>query len=102
MTSAKLTPTQQRSLMDYRNPLDISIYEEHTTCVAQRMRRTGRGGARPGAGRKRIVQEPERIAVDLEKPDLDALRTLGKRRGTSVADLIRRAVSQYLHRAREK
>jgi hypothetical protein len=66
------------------------------------MRKTGRGGARPGAGRKRIVQEPERIAVDLEKPDLDALRKLGKRRGTSVADLIRRAVSQYLRRTRGK
>jgi hypothetical protein len=49
-----------------------------------------------------VVQEPERIAVDLEKPDLDALRALGERRGTSVADLIRRAVSQYLHRAKEK
>jgi hypothetical protein len=60
----------------------------------------GRGGARPGAGRKRIVQDPERIAVDLEKPDLDALRELATNRDTSVADLIRRAVSQYLKRAR--
>ncbi len=102
MTSAELTPTQQRSSMDYRNPLDLSISHAHTFSVAQGMRKTGRGGARPGAGRKRVVQEPEQIAVDLEKPDLDALRTLGKRRGASVADLIRRAVSQYLRRAREK
>jgi len=49
-----------------------------------------------------VVKDPERIAVDLEKPDLDALRTLGKRRGVSVANLIRRAVSQYLRRAKEK
>jgi hypothetical protein len=49
-----------------------------------------------------VVQDPERIAVDLEKPDLGALRALGKRRGISVAALIRRAVSQYLHRAKEK
>jgi hypothetical protein len=57
---------------------------------------------RSKAGRPRVVKHPERIAVDLEKPDLDALRALGKRRETSVADLIRRAVSQYLRRAREK
>jgi hypothetical protein len=53
-------------------------------------------------GRPRVVNDPERIAVDLEKPDLDALRTLGEHRGTSVADLIRRAVSQYLRRNRKK
>ena len=63
---------------------------------------SGRGGARPGAGRKRIVQSPERIAVDLEKPDLDALRDLAEARETSVADLIRRAVSQFLGRAWRK
>ena len=61
---------------------------------------SGRGGVRPGAGRKRIVQNPERIAVDLEKPDLDALRELAQQRETSVADLIRRAVAQFLRRAR--
>ncbi len=61
---------------------------------------TGHGGFRPGAGRPRVVQEPERIAVDLEQPQLDALRELASERGTSVADLIRRAVSQYLKRAR--
>ena len=61
---------------------------------------TGRGGFRPGAGRPRIVEDPERIAVDLERGDLDALRDLASDRETSVADLIRRAVSQYLKRAR--
>jgi hypothetical protein len=60
---------------------------------------TGRGGARPGAGRPRTVQEPARIAVDFEKPDLEALRALAERRGTSIAELVRRAVSQYLRRA---
>jgi len=66
------------------------------------MRKAGRGGARPGAGRKRVVQEPERIAVDIEKPDLKALRDLASRRGTSAANLIRRAVTQYLRRAGRK
>ena len=46
-----------------------------------------------------MVQEPERIAVDLEKTELDALRKLAADRETSVADLIRRAVSQFLRRA---
>ena len=63
-------------------------------------KRQGPGGARPGAGRKRIVANPERIAVDLEKPDLDSLRALAEERGTSVAALIRRAVNAYLGRAR--
>ena len=63
-------------------------------------RRTGWGGKRTGAGRGRIVQNPERIAVDLEKPDLDALRDLATDRKTSVADLVRRAVSQFLRRAK--
>ena len=63
---------------------------------------SGRGGFRPGAGRPRIVQEPERIAVDLEKSELDALREIASRRETSVADLIRRAVSQFLKRAQRR
>ena len=67
--------------------------------MAARAKGVGRGGARHGAGRKRIVQDPERIAVDLEKPDLDALRVLARDRGTSVADLIRRGVKQLLRRA---
>ena len=67
--------------------------------MAASKQRPGRGGARPGAGRKRIVKHPERIAVDLERLDLDALRELAEERGTSVARLIRLAVSQYLKRS---
>ena len=58
--------------------------------------------ARSKAGRPRVVQDPERIAVDLEKPDLDALRALAASRETSVASLIRSAVLQYLRRAGRK
>ncbi len=61
---------------------------------------SGHGGRRDGAGRKRIVEDPERIAVDLERPDLDALRALGIERETSVANLIRLAVARFLKRAR--
>ena len=74
--------------------LDLLSRADHNGQVVQK--------SRSKVGRPRVVNDPERIAVDLEKPDLDALRTLGKRRRTSVADLIRRAVSQYLRRAREK
>ena len=74
--------------------LDLLSRADHNGQVAQK--------ARSKVGRPRVVDDPERIAVDLEKPDLNALRTLGKRRGVSVANLIRRAVSQYLHRAKEK
>jgi hypothetical protein len=68
--------------------------------VAAQREKKGYGGARKGAGRKRIVQDPERIAVDLERPDLDAMRALAEKRGTSVAHLIRRAVSAYLKRSK--
>ena len=78
--------------------LDISNRLPDNTCVAAK--RKGPGGARPGAGRKRIVVDPERIAVDLEKPDLNALRDLAEERDTSDAALIRRAVTAYLKRAR--
>ncbi len=86
--------------MTSRNEIDISSEFSDNPPVVARGRKSGWGGARPGAGRKRIVKEPERIAVDFEKPDLDALRALAERRGNSVADLIRRAVGQYLKRAR--
>jgi hypothetical protein len=79
-----------------RFTLDFSNKLPETGGVA--VKRKGPGGARPGAGRKRVVGEPERIAVDLEKPDLNALRALAQTRGTSVASLIRRAVSSYLNR----
>ena len=85
--------------MEFRYRVDISRGMRHPPVVAARERKTGWGGARPGAGRPRVVQEPERVAVDLEKPDLIALQALAERRGTSLADLIRRAVTQYLRRA---
>ncbi len=85
-----------------RNQIDVSSSPGDTATVAARERKSGWGGARPGAGRPRMVKDPERIAVDFEKPDLDALRELAQRRGTSVADLIRRAVAQFLRRARRE
>ena len=85
--------------MDSRYSIDVSKIPRHTRLVVARKRKSGWGGVRPGAGRKRIVKEPKRFNVDFEEPDLDALRELAERRGTSAADLIRRAVAQYLRRA---
>ena len=80
--------------------LDLSRNTHYNSTVAQRKSTRDWGGVRERAGRKRIVQDPERIAVDLERPDLDAMRSLAKKRGTSVAELIRRAVSAYLKRSK--
>ena len=63
--------------------------------------KAGWGGARPGSGRPRVVRDPERMVVDFEKADLDVLREVAGRRGTSLTELIRRAVSQYARRARK-
>jgi len=62
----------------------------------------GRGGWRPGAGRKRIVREPARLAIDFERADMDELVRLADERGASVASLIREAVAAYLARRRRE
>lgn len=81
--------------MIFRKLLDISnVLRDHVLMP----RPSGRGGARPGAGRKRLVEEPERVAIDIERSDLDTLREVAEARGTSVAALIRKAISQYLTR----
>ncbi len=59
-------------------------------------KKLGHGGPRPGAGRKRVVQEPERIAVDMERPQVDRMRQLAAERGVSFAALVREAVDRFL------
>lgn len=59
-----------------------------------------RGGARPGAGRPKVVHVPERIAIDVEKRDLDALRRLADRRKLSLANAVREAIRDYIARKR--
>ena len=65
-------------------------------------RRGGWGGRRRGAGRKPIVQDPVRLGIDHEREDVEALKALAKRRGLSVAEIVRRAVRAYLQRHWEK
>lgn len=88
-------PWRMRFLVISRNSIDLSNAVPDNPDVAAG-KRSGWGGSRPGAGRPRVVQEPERITVDFEKRDMEALRKLAESRGTSVADLIRRAMSRFL------
>ena len=82
--------------MVFRYAVDQSNAIQHPFTVAKTERR---GGARPGSGRKRVVQDPDRIGIDFERPDLEALRGLALDRNTSVANLVRTAVAQYLRRS---
>jgi predicted DNA-binding ribbon-helix-helix protein len=66
--------------------------------MAVSRKKWGRGGARPGAGRKRIVHDPVRLAIDHERADVEALEEIAERRGVSVASLIRKAVQAYVQR----
>ena len=70
--------------------------------MPSRKKSSGWGGARPGAGRKRIVQDPVRLAIDYERADLEALGEIAERRGVSVASLLRKAVQAYVKRHRGK
>ena len=81
--------------------LVYQIARAYTQPVARKTR-DGRGGTRPGAGRPRLIENPERITVDFEQEDLEAIRDLAERRDTSVAEMIRRAVRQYLGRTVRK
>ena len=65
-------------------------------------RRGGWGGRRRGAGRKPIVKDPVRLGIDHEREDVEALRVLAKRRGLSVAEIVRKAVKAYLRGHRER
>ena len=68
--------------------------------VAARKRKSTWGGARPGAGRKPVLENPRSVNFDVEEPDLEALRVISDERGIPVAETIRRAIRAYLRRYR--
>ena len=61
---------------------------------------SGRGGPRPGAGRKPFLKRRRRVGVDLEGPDFDQVQKLAKKRGVSVSQVVRDAVRAYLKGAK--
>jgi hypothetical protein len=66
----------------------------------RKKKKDGRGGARPGAGRKPIVHDPVRLTFDLEARDYGVLKAFAKREGVSVAEALRRAIQGHLLRLR--
>jgi hypothetical protein len=67
--------------------------------------RSGRGtwgGARPGAGRPREIQDRADRTIRFERTDLEALEAIATERGTTVGALVRAAVAQYLTRRRRR
>ena len=57
-----------------------------------------RGGWRPGAGRKPILEDPVRFTMDIESSDFVALEAIAKDRNVSTASLVRQLVRSYLKR----
>jgi len=70
----------------------------YVSVVTARKKPSGLGGWRPGAGRKRIVQDPVRLSIDHERPDVEALEEIAEEQGVSVAHLVRKAVQAFVKR----
>jgi hypothetical protein len=68
--------------------------------VAVRKSRVNWGGRRPGAGRKPTLSDPVSFTGDIERADMNALEEIAEIRHTSVASLIRAAVTAYVKRQR--
>jgi predicted transcriptional regulator len=59
------------------------------------------GGARPGAGRPREIEDRVDRTIRFERPMLDELEKLATARGSTVGALVREAVAQYVARRRK-
>ena len=60
------------------------------------------GGARPGSGRKPILNEPKAIKVSLDGSTYDRLAEAAEERETSIGGLVRDAIESYLPRLRRR
>ena len=65
-------------------------------------RKGKRGGRRPGAGRKPVLDEPVSFTAYFERAEMEALDEIAEERGVSVASLVREAVSAYLARRKRR
>lgn len=64
--------------------------------MAGRKRASGRGGWRPGAGRKPAFEDSVDRTLRFERRDLETLEAIATERGVTTADLVREAVRSYL------
>ena len=83
--------------------IDACIFKEEAIAsdsMALRKAKSGRGGRRPGAGRKPTLEDPVSLTGDIERADAEALSAIAAQRDVSVASLVRKAVSAFLKRQR--
>jgi hypothetical protein len=66
--------------------------------VAARRKKAQRGGYRPGAGRKRVLQGARAVTVTLEEPQYEAVEEFAATDGVSLASIVRKAIDAYLSR----
>ena len=57
-----------------------------------------RGGRRPGSGRKMVTKDPVRLAINVEREDLEVLKAKAKDRDISMAEFIRRGLHRLAKR----
>ena len=76
---------------------DLSRFTIYAVPVAAREKPRW-GGKRDGAGRPSEVEEPVRFTFDVERAEMDELKTIASDRGQSVAKVVREAVRAYLRR----
>ncbi len=76
---------------------DLSRFTIYAVPVAAR-KKPRWGGKRDGAGRPSEVEDPVRFTFDVERAEMDELKTIASDRGQSVAKVVREAVRAYLRR----
>ena len=88
--------------MEPSDLMDLIIGSRYASrCVmapTTRRKPSGRGGWRPGAGRKRELDNPVRATTVLEGSDFELLASIAAARGATVAAVIRDAVKALLKR----
>jgi hypothetical protein len=63
-------------------------------------KQSGRGGARPGAGRPAIMQEPTPFTVTIDREDYDALAKIAEEQGVTLATVVRETLRRRARRGR--
>ena len=69
--------------------------------MAARRKKSRRGGRRPGAGRKPILEGAKTLSVTLEESEYEAVQRLADERGVSFASVVREAVKAYSARRKK-